>query len=116
MSTAESVRIPTAAIIVAIAMNSTYVDREVGALADVLLDLLPQDGVGRRARARAPSPRARRERDGRVDGLERDRPLAVEPERAELLDDEADLLARDVAEHDVADRLERRHRGGGRCS
>ena len=54
--------------------------------------------------------------DGGVHGLDRNRAFPVEPERDELLDDDAHLLAGDVTEHEVAREARARRRGGERRS
>ena len=73
--------------------------RQFGALGGRELDRLPDDGVCRRADGRllgAPSG----VRDERGDGLNYDRPVALEPELAQLGDHHACVLARDVAENE----------------
>jgi hypothetical protein len=82
-------------------------DRELGALGGAELDLLPHDRVSRRPRRRSLGA-ARRVRERRLDGLEHDRAAPLEPELAELRDDDARRLARHVTAHEVAVRRRRR--------
>ena len=78
--------------------------RELGLLGGPGLDLLPDDRVGRAAARRALGLlRSLGER--RVDRLERDRALLLEPQLAQVADDHAGILARDVRHDHVSPRL-----------
>jgi len=86
---------------------------EAAAQLDVLggagLDLLPDDGVGGHPAGGVLRP-LRRVGDLGVDLLERDRPVAGDAELFQVVDDDAGVLAGDVAEDHVAGRLARRPR------
>ena len=71
------------------------------ALGRLELDRLPDDCVGRRPDGCLLGA-ARRIGDHRRDRLEDDRALALQPERAQLGDDEARVLACNVAEDEIA--------------
>ena len=80
-----------------------HVDQEdagqLDALARALIELLPDDGVRRRA-GRVLDGGVGEVRD-RVGRAQRDRPVVVDAERAQVGDDHARVLARDVAHHEV---------------
>ena len=83
-------------------MNTRNVNERSVLSRTCLLDLLPEDGVrGDPARLRRVARRAPRDTDASTASSAME-PVPVEPERDELVDDRADVLAGDVAEHEVA--------------
>jgi len=82
-------------------------DRQRRALHRVLLDLLPDDRVGRLAAGELLGALAALG-DLRIDRLQRDRPVLADPEVAQIRHDHARLLTRNVAQDHVAVRPARR--------
>ena len=87
--------------------------RQLDVLRRSLLDLLPHHGVGDGARRRPLRP-LRGLRDLGVDLLHRDRAVAVDLELAQVADQHARVLARDVAQDHVALGADAPRAGGGR--
>ena len=101
---AESIRTATDAIAPASDEQRDEAPAEEPLLRDPLADGVPDDGVGRRSRGPAASPRAPRvETDASRCSTSIDAALR-DPELAQVADDEAGLLVGDVARDDVARR------------
>ena len=101
---------PTEAIMQASAMKAQEDAVELDVLGGARLDLLPDDGVAGMALGGLLG-RGGNGRDRRVDVLDRDRALLVDVQLAQVGDEHARVLARDVAEDHVALGLARGARG-----
>jgi hypothetical protein len=82
-------------------------ERQLGALRRALRDLLPHDGVGGRS-LRDALGAVHPVRQLGLDRLHRDRAVVVHVELAQVGEQDARVLARDVAEHEIALRAPRR--------
>ena len=101
MRIGESCMTPTEAISVAMIMNARNDAESSVSSAGARLDLFPDDGVRGQSLGRLLGL-LRGVRDRGIDLLERDRAAVVDVERAQVGDDDAGVLARDVALDHVA--------------